>query len=66
MIENAKSTPRVYFETTRDTVDNLRSVDDLKKTRRQREVQKERIHSAQFGISELSPTHIFWWSCTLY
>jgi capping protein beta len=33
----------VYFGKTRDVVNDLRSLDDLEKTRRQRELQKELV-----------------------
>jgi len=35
--------PQVYFGKTRDIVYDLRSVDDLEKARRQRELQKELV-----------------------
>lgn len=35
--------PKVYFGKTRDIVYDLRSVDDLAKARRQRELQKELV-----------------------
>jgi len=34
---------KVYFGKTRDVVYDLRSVDDLEKARRQRELQKELV-----------------------
>lgn len=39
------SVPQVYFGKTRDVVYDLRSVDDLEKARRQRELQKELVGS---------------------
>lgn len=35
--------PQVYFGKTRDIIYDLRSLDDLEKTRRQRELQKELV-----------------------
>jgi hypothetical protein len=39
------SVSQVYFGKTRDVVYDLRSVDDLEKARRQRELQKELVGS---------------------
>jgi len=36
-------TAQVYFGKTRDVVYDLRSIDDLEKARRQRELQKELV-----------------------